>query len=377
MAANLPPQPDEEGEEGGPTPQPEEGGEGPGEGGEGPFPGEGGEGEQINACGETISEWGSCIAAPHCCSDGLKCFQRSAGSARCAKACEGEACREFGSSEPPVSGGELGEKAPVCGNCESGKKGGVYCTSRGKGAKNTCSAIPKSGTCPAGKTKCFGSASEASRARKLVRLVLRRGIDSFAKTQFGNMLQGLFNPEVQISFKFICPSSACPQGSCGGASVGDSSTCLKLDGTDSRRAAALENDGKEEGSVVAFEIEGGSAVGLVRAFNKKQLPGVVAMHEEWEMQRGAADDDETAVEEEKSKKEDESSKGFLPILITAVSVVAGCVLVAVATVFYRRSKAADDFAASHQGIDMTSLTTMSHPAVNNEEKKDFVSELRI
>ena len=377
------PQPEEEGEEGGPTPQPEEGEEGgptpqPEEGEEGgPFPGEG-EGERINSCGETISEWGHCIAAPHCCSEGLKCFQRRTRSARCVKACDGEGCREIGAGSTPVLGRELGEKAPVCGKCESWQKGGAYCTGAGKGAKDVCSAIPKSGSCSAGKTKCFRGAGGASRARKLVRLVLRRGMRSFVKKDFRNMLQGLFELEAEISFKFICPSSACPGGICGGDS---SSKCLKLDGTDSRKAAALGNDGKEAGSVVAFEIEGGSDRELVRAFNKKQLPGVVAMHEEW---RGAAaGDDETAMtgtEGSKNTEKDEKNKSILPFLIGAVSAVVGCVLIAVAAVFYRRPRSGgdDDFCAGDRGIDMTSLTTMDHPAVgNNEEKKDFVSELRI
>ena len=344
------PQPEEEGEEG--TPQPE--------GEEGPSPEEDEDWKLIEPCGETISEWGNCNAAPHCCSSGLKCFWRPGRRAKCMRGCRSRTCREVKVSNALVSR-ELGGKAPVCGNCESWQNGTAYCTNGVKGVKKVCNAIPSSGGCPTGETKCFRTAESASRARKLVQLVLKKGVHSFVKIEFRNMLQRLLEHEVEVSFKFICPSSACPEGSCGDP-FGDSSKCLNLDVTDLRRAAVLESDG-EEGSVVVFEIENSSGNELASLFNKKQLPGVVTMHEEWLEAAG----DETAMSgtensgESESKDVGKTNNNIVPLLIVAASVVAGCVLVAVATVLYRRSRAGNDFTAD---IDMTSLTTVNYPKTN-------------
>eukprot|EP01060_Flectonema_neradi_P019815 TRINITY_DN272_c0_g1_i7.p1 TRINITY_DN272_c0_g1~~TRINITY_DN272_c0_g1_i7.p1 ORF type:complete len:792 (+),score=221.09 TRINITY_DN272_c0_g1_i7:45-2420(+) len=269
----------------------------------------------IHLCSSRIGNWGGCSAAPYCCDDGLTCFEQSEWYAQCGTTCTSGTCRDLGQLKDATELGQLGQEAPVCQSCLPWQNNDAYCTD-GSG----CGNIPKSGTCLAGQTKCFGSSEAAASARKVITFVLQNGVGAFDRSEFEKLVQsGLRNPTSKVLLRYLCPSSVCPGGQCSDP-FGEASECFQLFDISSERITILGSD-VEEGSVVAFEIEG-SDEGLVDAYNEKKLAGVVTMREEWQAAEGNG----------KSAQ----SGSLLTIAIAAASAVLGCVLVTAGVLYHKR-----------------------------------------
>ena len=273
-----------------------------------------------NLCSQRIGEWGGCGAAPYCCANGLKCFEQSRWYAQCGKTCTGGSCRDLGKMKDSRELGRLGQEAPVCNNCRSWQRGDAYCT-----GSAGCGNIPNSGTCMAGERKCFGSSQAAASARKVITFVLKNGASAFDRSEFERMVRsGMRSSTAKVMLKYLCPSSVCPGGRCADP-FGAASKCLSHYDISSGRFSILEGNA-EEGSVVAFEIEG-SDEGLIDAYNEKQFHGVVAMHEEWQVSGYDKRNDTTS----------SNNSSLLMIIVAAVTTVVGCVMIAAGVMYYRRT----------------------------------------
>ena len=307
--------------------------------------------QEINPCGETIPELGGCTAAPHCCENGLKCFEKEDQLAQCMRDCTDGMCKDLGDVEQsqPQS---LNGKALICSTCENWQKRNSYCAA----ADGRCTPIPQSGICEVGRMKCFQNEEIASSARKMVILVLKNSMRDFDRTEFTNNILK-FAPN--MSLKYLCPGNVCPNGSCSDPFRKSSKCLTKFDDANTTGASIFNNNDRASGSVVAIEVDLSGQ--LISAFNKKLLPNVVAIREDWHTNTTASDNVRNSSFED---EDDDENKSLVPILIAVIGVVVGCIIIAVFAIRNRSS----------QHIDISEYTT---PISLAPERDSLISGLQV